>query len=659
LKGQITLAGVGILVAVCVVLMGATAFFLEQYQKSVAIRIAANQVNIAMLQCRRAEKDVLLRDLDNTEFFQGKETKYLGKFKTAFTNFQNSIAALAQLTSGDQKKVADNMATLAKDYNEGFQALVAGHRLMGFKDFGIEGQWRAAVHKLEKILEDSSNQKMEVVLLQMRRDEKDYLLRHDEDYLKKVKADAARLQELAPKELTAGSKDFLETLKQYEQAMDQYVAQRAKVGTNEDSGFQGQFRKVIHEIEPLTEKVLADAVQDSEMTSRNLYLAGGIVVLLSLGAGAAAYYRLASGIAGPVLRLRDAAILFGQDQLDHDIPVETKNEIGELTVSFNEMTGNIRAARAKEQELFESIRGVVAQLSGTSSELLGSTTQQAAGATEQGSSIAETVTTVSEVAQTAEQTMERAKGVGESARAAAESGVQGRKAVEETVEAMKKVKQQVEATAETILALAENAQAIGEVIATVNDIAEQTNLLALNAAIEASRAGEHGKGFAVVATEVKALANQSKKATEHVRRMLGDIQKTTNTAVLSTEQATKEVQSAGQVVARAGETINDLSKTIAKTAQSSSQIVASASQQVNGMHQITQSMRTIESVAKQTVASVRQVEQAAKDLNNVSTHLTELVAGGSNGNGHSNGHNRLKGKNGVASSALRGDPIEN
>src|SRR5207253_4904915 len=102
--------------------------------------------------------------------------------------------------------------------------------------------------------------------------------------------------------------------------------------------------------------------------------------------------------------------------------------------------------------------------------------------------------------------------------------------VEETVEAMKKVKQQVEATAETILALAENAQAIGEVIATVNDIAEQTNLLALNAAIEASRAGEHGKGFAVVATEVKALANQSKKATMQVRQILGEIQKATNSA---------------------------------------------------------------------------------------------------------------------------------
>ena len=109
------------------------------------------------------------------------------------------------------------------------------------------------------------------------------------------------------------------------------------------------------------------------------------------------------------------------------------------------------------------------------------------------------------------------------------------------------VQEQVETTAENILALAEQAQAIGEIIATVNDIAEQTNLLALNAAIEASRAGEHGKGFAVVAGEVKALADQSKKATAQVRQILGEIQKATNKAVLSTEEVTKGVAAAIQV----------------------------------------------------------------------------------------------------------------
>src|SRR5205823_7446956 len=139
------------------------------------------------------------------------------------------------------------------------------------------------------------------------------------------------------------------------------------------------------------------------------------------------------------------------------------------------------------------------------------------------------------------------QGVGQAVQRMLGIGQAGRSALDDSIAAMDRLKEQVESTAETILALAERAQAIGEIIATVNDIAEQTNLLALNAAIEASRAGEHGRGFAVVAGEVKALADQSKKATTQVRQILGEIQKATSTAVLSTEEVTRGVGAAIKV----------------------------------------------------------------------------------------------------------------
>ena len=184
----------------------------------------------------------------------------------------------------------------------------------------------------------------------------------------------------------------------------------------------------------------------------------------------------------------------------------------------------------------------------------------------------------------------------------------------------------MEATAENILALAEQAQAIGEITAAVADVAEQTNLLALNAAIEASRAGEHGKGFAVVAGEVKALADQSKKATAQVRQILGEIQKGTNAAVLSTEEVTKGVAAAGRVADQAGQTIKALAETLAEAAQAAAQITASAGQQATGMAQIHQAMRNIDEAARRTWRPCARPSRPPQNLNGLGTRLAALSA---------------------------------
>jgi PAS domain S-box-containing protein len=284
-----------------------------------------------------------------------------------------------------------------------------------------------------------------------------------------------------------------------------------------------------------------------------------------------------------------------------------------------------RQQEERKSTLIATIKDAVQRLSTGVTEILASSAEQASGAAEQAAAVRQTIATVDEVLQTADQSAQRARGMAEQAQRTLEIGKTGRRAVEDTTSSMDAVKEQVESLAESILALAEQAQAIGEIIATVKDIAEQTNLLALNAAIEASRAGEHGRGFSVVASEVKALADQSKKATAQVRQILGEIQKATNAAVMATEDGTKSVNAAMRVVSQAGDTIRMLAETLERATQSSEQIAASAAQQATGMTQIHQAMKNIDQVATQTMTATRQTERTMQDLNQAGSRLRELV----------------------------------
>ena len=123
------------------------------------------------------------------------------------------------------------------------------------------------------------------------------------------------------------------------------------------------------------------------------------------------------------------------------------------------------------------------------------------------------------------------------------------------------LRQKIQMIAELILELSEHTQQIGNTISVVDDIAEQTNMLALNAAVEAARAGEHGKGFAVVAGEIRKLADESKQAITKITSLTSNIQYTTNSTVMATEEGSKEIEAVVKdinVVSGNSETLNSL-----------------------------------------------------------------------------------------------------
>jgi len=289
---------------------------------------------------------------------------------------------------------------------------------------------------------------------------------------------------------------------------------------------------------------------------------------------------------------------------------------------------DISRSVAARESLINGAREAIQQLGSATAELLAAAAQQGSGAQEQAAAIAQTTTTAEEIAQTANQSAERSQGVAHSSQRSVEATGSGRRAIEETMKRIAELKDRVTAMAQSIMTLAQHAQSIGELNATVGEIAEQSNILALNAAIEASRAGEHGRGFAVVAEEVRALAEQSKKATKQVRQLLGDMQRETNRAVLLTEEGTKSADGAVRATGEAGELFHDLARTVSDASQAALQVAASATQQAIGVTQIQQAMRDINQVTSQSLASTRQIESASQDLSQLSTRLREMVNGG-------------------------------
>jgi len=287
----------------------------------------------------------------------------------------------------------------------------------------------------------------------------------------------------------------------------------------------------------------------------------------------------------------------------------------------------LRNQATERRGTINTLTDTISKLAGASTEILAIVTQSASGAQEQAAALAETVSTVDELSQTSNQSAQYANAVAQVARHCDDIGKSGRNAVEETVSTLENVKMQSQMLATDISGLAEKAQAIGDITAMVDDIAEQTNLLALNAAIEAARAGEHGRGFSVVAGEVKALAEQSKRATAQVREILGEIQRASNGAVTTTAGGVSSVKAAIMVASQAGDTIRTLVDSLGEASEQSSKIADSAVQQSTGVSQIQQAMRNIHEVTQQNLASSRQSELTAQDLKILGLRLQELLSG--------------------------------
>jgi methyl-accepting chemotaxis protein len=297
-----------------------------------------------------------------------------------------------------------------------------------------------------------------------------------------------------------------------------------------------------------------------------------------------------------------AALVFKENGLAK-IRMETEQKEAETRVASQRKADMHRMA-----DDFESAVGEIIEVVSSASNELEASANTLTSTAERSQRLSTAVAAASEEASTnvqsvASATEEMASSITEISRQVQESARMAGEAVG-----------QARTTTDRVGELSKAATRIGDVVELINTIAGQTNLLALNATIEAARAGEAGRGFAVVASEVKALAEQTAKATGEIGQQINGIQAATNDSV----NAIKEIS---VTIERLSEISSTIAAAVEEQGAATQEISRNVQQAAAGTEQVSSNITDVERGANETGSASSQVLSAAKSLSGDSNRL--------------------------------------
>ena len=460
--------------------------------------------------------------------------------------------------------------------------------------------------------------------------------------------------------LEAPSNALLAAVTGLQKTLDKEILQAAKIEVSSEAIFNETTRIVdmvfsLHG-EALTglEELLqarAAGMRSQRMTAIPLLAAGLLAAVYFLVAFASSARRSLNNLEVTSRRVAEG------DLTVKDLPVTSRDEIGQVTDAFN---GTLRNLRKLVQEVAGSARSVLTTsevLSAASGQSAGGaqgaaqavgsvatgTTEQARASEEVRKTMEQLQQTIGQIATGAQQTASEvqkssnlltqmaaaidsvattARGVAESAAEAANAGRNGAGVVEQTVVGMGRIREVVGQSAARIRDLEQLSAQIGEITQVISGIAEQTNRLALTAASEAARAGEQGRGFAVVAEEVRKLAERSATSTREIAELINNIQARTAEAVKAMEAGTAEVEAGSQLAGGAGQALQGILAAVERAA-AGVQSISTAAQELRGnAGQVVGAFDAVAAVTEENTAATEEMAAGATQV----THSVERVA---------------------------------
>jgi methyl-accepting chemotaxis protein len=356
---------------------------------------------------------------------------------------------------------------------------------------------------------------------------------------------------------------------------------------------------------------------------------------LSLLIGGALAFFIGRGIAGPVMAMTDAMQRLARGDKTVAIPAQGRtDEIGQMAGAVQIFKDNmieadrLRAQQAEsEKRTVEQRKADMYKLADQFENAVGEIIETVSSSSTELEAAANTLSKTAEhtqglstmVAASSEEASANVQSVASASEEMASSVNEISRQVQEAARVAHEAVDQARKTNDRVGELSKAAGRIGDVVELINTIAGQTNLLALNATIEAARAGEAGRGFAVVASEVKALAEQTAKATGEISHQVNGIQAATGESVV----AIKEI---GSTIAKMSEIASTIASAVEEQGAATREISRNVQQAALGTSQVSSNIADVQHGASETGSASSQVLSAARSLSSESNRLKVEVS---------------------------------
>ncbi|RKD32308.1 methyl-accepting chemotaxis protein [Thermohalobacter berrensis] len=319
--------------------------------------------------------------------------------------------------------------------------------------------------------------------------------------------------------------------------------------------------------------------------------------------------------------------------------VKTKDEIGTLAKTLNQMIKDLGV-------LIKNVQSSSEQLASSSQQLTATSQQSTTAAEEVARTIEEIAKSANEQAEDTEKGAQKTNELGEivegdqelmsqlniAANKVDELKDEGIKSIQELTERTEQNSKASQEVHRVVLETNESTEKISASSKMIQNIAEQINLLALNAAIEAARAGEAGKGFAVVADEIRKLAEETDQFTKEIEEVVNDLQVKSKDAVDTMEKTTKYIKEQNESVEDTREKFEGIADSIEKTKDIINKLNVSGKQLTEKKNEILSVMENLSAISEENAASTEEAsasieEQSAsmEEIANASEALSELA----------------------------------